>query len=99
MLHDLDAEYVRRKVGLPAGGGESVEAKVMIGEVDLANALRSDVGNLGAVHNFVRFVLHELLPGLSRVVYLDVDIVVRGNVCDLFDTPLLTENGEMGTIA
>lgn len=98
-LHDLDADYVRRQVGLPVGSNDPAEQRVMIGEVDLANALRSDVGNLGAVHNFVRFVLHELLPDLARVVYLDVDIVVRGDVCELFDTPLLTENGEMGTIA
>eukprot|EP00928_Gymnodinium_smaydae_P000163 TRINITY_DN10056_c0_g1_i2.p1 TRINITY_DN10056_c0_g1~~TRINITY_DN10056_c0_g1_i2.p1 ORF type:complete len:797 (-),score=143.12 TRINITY_DN10056_c0_g1_i2:99-2489(-) len=75
---------------------------VELGDAEIRGALKSDTGNLGAVHNFVRFVLHSLLPALPRVVYLDVDLVVRGDLTQLYDTPLLAAspgNGSAATIA
>ena len=35
-----------------------------------------------------RFLLFDLLPGLDRLLYLDVDMIALGDVCDLFDTDL-----------
>jgi len=36
-----------------------------------------------------RLSLPEMLPGLSRLIYLDVDVVVQADLGELFDTPLL----------
>lgn len=105
LLHCLNATRVWEQVGLPsaASAASSVAARgngsaVGGDEID-AGALASDTGNLGAVHNFARFVLHELLPGLPRVVYLDVDIVVRGDLTELYNAPLTLPGGDVGTIA
>ncbi|WP_198586184.1 DUF4422 domain-containing protein [Roseovarius salinarum] len=35
-----------------------------------------------------RFLLFELLPRLDRLLYLDVDIIVRGDVAEIFDTDI-----------
>ncbi|CAJ1329955.1 unnamed protein product, partial [Effrenium voratum] len=95
LIHRLDPEQVWTEVGL----NSSRSGAVMLGETDLSHSLRSDTGNLGAAHNFARFLLHQLLPGLSRVVYLDVDVVVKGDLTELFDTPMRTEKGAHGTVA
>ena len=65
----------------------------MLGETDLSLPFRSDTGNLAAVHNFARFSLHLLLPELSRVVYLDEDVVVRGDLVELYETDMGREGG------
>ncbi len=33
-----------------------------------------------------RFLLLDLLPGLDRLIYLDVDVILRADICKLFDT-------------
>lgn len=35
-----------------------------------------------------RFLLLDLLPGLERLVYLDVDVILRADICALFDTEI-----------
>lgn len=35
-----------------------------------------------------RFLLFDLLPSLDRLLYVDVDMIFRGDVCDIFDTPM-----------
>ena len=35
-----------------------------------------------------RFLLFELLPGLDRLLYLDVDMIVLGDICELYDTDM-----------
>lgn len=52
--------------------------------------------NLSSPHNFVRFYLPTLLPErLRKVIWLDADVVVRADVCQLFDAALLTERYEV----
>ncbi|OLQ14830.1 Galacturonosyltransferase 8 [Symbiodinium microadriaticum] len=101
ILHGLDSDHIWAEVGMnstsrPANHSASA---IMLGETDLSNSLRSDTGNLGAVHNFARFSLHTLLPGLSRVVYLDVDVVVKGDLAGLYNVNMSTVNGAPGTVA
>lgn len=43
-----------------------------------------DTGTLHALHNYVRFFLHLLLPNLHKVLYLDVDIVVKRDLRELW---------------
>ena len=43
-----------------------------------------NVGNLKSLGNFARFFFHELFPGLSKVLYLDADTVVQGDVTELW---------------
>lgn len=95
LIHSLDPETIWREVCL----NSSRPGAVMLGETDLSNSLRSDTGNLGAVHNFARFSLHQLLPHLSRVVYLDEDVVVKGDLLELFHVSMSTDNGAPGTVA
>ncbi|CAE8618969.1 unnamed protein product, partial [Polarella glacialis] len=101
LVHALNASRVWSEAGLkePASDGTPQPGDVMLGESDLSLALRSDTGNLGAVHNFARFSLHNLLPGLARVIYLDVDVVVKGDLGELFDVPLRTVAGAPGMVA
>eukprot|EP00929_Paragymnodinium_shiwhaense_P013298 TRINITY_DN121163_c0_g1_i1.p1 TRINITY_DN121163_c0_g1~~TRINITY_DN121163_c0_g1_i1.p1 ORF type:complete len:761 (+),score=138.39 TRINITY_DN121163_c0_g1_i1:142-2424(+) len=92
LVHLLQPNKVWQQVGLPAAprvasmSADGVPDSVDLGDAHTRGALLSDTGNLGAVHNFVRFVLHDLLPALPRVVYLDVDVVVRGDLTELYDT-------------
>eukprot|EP01134_Creolimax_fragrantissima_P007879 CFRG7879T1 len=45
---------------------------------------QNTVGNLSSALNYARFYLAKLLPNdVKRVIYLDVDIIVQGNLADL----------------
>ena len=46
------------------------------------------VGNLASPANFARFYLHDLLPALKRVIYIDADMIVQGDVSLLWNAPL-----------
>ncbi|HEM6340848.1 TPA: SP_1767 family glycosyltransferase [Streptococcus suis] len=48
------------------------------------------------IESFSRFLLPELLADLDRILYLDVDILVHGNLIELFQTDL--EEYELGAI-
>ncbi|WP_408564442.1 glycosyltransferase [Streptococcus suis] len=48
------------------------------------------------IESFSRFLLPELLADLDRILYLDVDILVHGNLMELFQTDL--EEYELGAI-
>jgi len=47
----------------------------------------TEAGDLNTPHNFVRFRLAQWIPPevTPRLVYLDTDVVVRGDVCELYD--------------
>jgi hypothetical protein len=48
--------------------------------------------NLTAPHNFIRFYLHQLLPpSVTKVVYVDADTIVRGDLGLLYDNVLLDD--------
>lgn len=52
--------------------------------------------NLSSPHNFVRFYLPTLLPQqMRKVIWLDADVVVRADICQLFDAALLTDRYEV----
>ena len=53
----------------------------------------SVVGNLASPANYVRFFIHELFPALSRIVYVDVDVVFQADVRELWD--LAAEGGKV----
>jgi len=57
--------------------------------------MKFDTGNLDAPNNYVRFHLHELLPEVDRIVYLDSDLVVLGDVAEL----LQSMDGSNATVA
>lgn len=37
---------------------------------------------------YSRFLLFSLLPGLDRILYLDTDMIINADVCDLYDTDI-----------
>ncbi|CAE7665652.1 GLT8D2, partial [Symbiodinium sp. CCMP2456] len=45
-----------------------------------------EAGDLNAPHNFVRFHLGKWIPYAQRIVYLDTDVIVKGDVCELHDS-------------
>ncbi|QQA45094.1 DUF4422 domain-containing protein [Pelagovum pacificum] len=47
---------------------------------------RAVAGQTNASYN--RFLLFDLLPGLDRLLYLDVDMILRGDVARIFDAEL-----------
>ena len=52
----------------------------------LSDAARSELGDLSAPHNYVRFLLPARLPAtVDRVAYLDSDVIVRSDIAELFD--------------
>lgn len=48
------------------------------------------------LESFCRFLLPDLLPGVERILYLDVDILVKGSLVPLFDLDL--EGKELGAV-
>ncbi|KNC75462.1 hypothetical protein SARC_12013 [Sphaeroforma arctica JP610] len=63
---------------------------------------QNKVGNLASALNYARFYLADLLPGsVRRVIYLDVDIVVQGNLFELeqFTSNAFQEDDEMVIMA
>jgi lipopolysaccharide biosynthesis glycosyltransferase len=46
------------------------------------------VGNLASLGNFARFYFHRLFPDLTRGIYLDSDIIVKGDIFQFWDTLL-----------
>eukprot|EP00397_Hematodinium_sp_SG-2012_P039084 GEMP01042615.1.p1 GENE.GEMP01042615.1~~GEMP01042615.1.p1 ORF type:complete len:384 (+),score=84.11 GEMP01042615.1:311-1462(+) len=55
-------------------------------------AFAKDTGNLRVPHNFIRFYLYKLIHA-DKVIYLDVDIVVQGDITELWDDAELEESG------
>ena len=43
-----------------------------------------EVGNLSSLANFGRFFFHELFPQLERALYLDADVIVKGDIAELW---------------
>ena len=41
-----------------------------------------------SVETYYRFLIQEVLPGYDKVLYLDSDLIVRGDAAELFDTEL-----------
>lgn len=48
------------------------------------------------LESFCRFLLPDLLPGVDRILYLDVDILVKGSLLPLFDLDL--QGKELGAV-
>lgn len=48
------------------------------------------------LESFCRFLLPDLLPGVDRILYLDVDILVKGSLTPLFDLDL--KGKELGAV-
>ncbi|HEM6156844.1 TPA: SP_1767 family glycosyltransferase [Streptococcus suis] len=85
------------------------EVRVHILYKEIAQSILQDLDNLAQqtpnleLHfhlledqQFSRFLLPELLADLDRILYLDVDILVHGNLMELFQTDL--EEYELGAI-
>ena len=41
-----------------------------------------------SVETYYRFLIQDVMPGYDKVLYLDSDLIVRGDVAELFDTEL-----------
>ena len=50
--------------------------------------VKTQLTNLESPLNFARFYLHRLLPGVAKVLYLDADVIVQGDVAELLDRSL-----------
>ena len=51
----------------------------------------SDVGHLASLGNFARFYFHQLFPELSHAIYLDIDVIVKGDVVEIWNQLVATE--------
>ncbi|CAE7234156.1 GLT8D1, partial [Symbiodinium pilosum] len=73
-------------------GGVAVRLHIFTKSEVLSDALAVDAGvtveagDLNAPHNFVRFYLAKWIPYAKRIVYLDTDVIVKGDVCELHDS-------------
>ena len=54
---------------------------VMFSDIDLS-------ANHVSKETFFRFLLPEIIPAVDRVLYLDVDLVVRSDIAEIYATPL-----------
>ena len=50
--------------------------------------VKTQLTNLESPLNFARFYLHRLLPRVPKVLYLDADVIVQGDVAALLDGAL-----------
>ncbi|CAE7027575.1 GATL9, partial [Symbiodinium sp. CCMP2592] len=62
------------------------ESEVLSDEMAVDAGVTVEAGDLNAPHNFVRFHLGKWIPYAQRIVYLDTDVIVKGDVCDLHDS-------------
>lgn len=58
-----------------------------VGEILGAYDLRTNNEHI-SVETYYRFLIQEVLPGYDKVLYLDSDLIVRGDAAELFDTEL-----------
>ena len=50
---------------------------------------------LASPHNYLRFFLHELLPDIDKILYLDTDVVVLADVAELSKNILLVTSQQL----
>ena len=50
--------------------------------------VQSKLTNLESPLNFARFYMHRLFPTLRKVLYVDADVIVQGDVAELYDSSL-----------
>jgi lipopolysaccharide biosynthesis glycosyltransferase len=48
-------------------------------------------GRLNNVLNYARFYLHQALPDLDKIIYLDADVIVQGNIAELWSIAKLDQ--------
>eukprot|EP00434_Breviolum_minutum_P023601 symbB.v1.2.020819.t1/scaffold1764.1/size104347/1 len=60
------------------------EAEVLSAELVVDASITVETGDLNAPHNFVRFYLGRWIKA-PRIIYLDTDVIVKGDVCELHD--------------
>ena len=41
--------------------------------------------------NYARFYLHQALPDLDKMIYLDTDVIVQGNIAELWSIAKLDQ--------
>lgn len=68
----------------------AARARVPVSFVDLRNALDADLPETGYLTRaaFGRLIAPQLRPDAHRVVYLDADVLVRGDIRELFELGL-----------
>lgn len=67
---------------------DMVEVDIIVQDADRFSRLHKTVKCNASQAALLKFVLPELLPDLDRVLYLDGDILVRGDLTELYNTEL-----------
>jgi lipopolysaccharide biosynthesis glycosyltransferase len=74
--------------GLAAAEDSGVEIVGFDGQLVPLLKVQTKLTNLESPLNFARFYMHRLFPSIHKVVYLDADVIVRGDIAELFDGSL-----------
>jgi lipopolysaccharide biosynthesis glycosyltransferase len=61
-----------------------LETNLLAGKIHVP-AKHEVFGNLSSLANFARFFVHDLFPAVKKALYLDTDIIVKGDVADLWE--------------
>eukprot|EP00913_Durusdinium_trenchii_P021812 g20494.t1 len=75
---DAGGEYDFRIDGVGVQIHIFTESEVLTDDLVVDAGVTLETGDLNAPHNFVRFYL-------AKIVYLDTDVIVKGDVCELHD--------------
>lgn len=87
LLQSDVGDFARDLLGEVVGAFENVKLHIISADPGFDNAYRSPSrAPSNATYN--RFSLFELLPTLDRLLYVDVDMIFRGDVCEIFDADL-----------
>ncbi|CAD7937568.1 unnamed protein product [Amoebophrya sp. A25] len=98
LLHRLDEEMVGGLLG-PQGGDQKKRFRVGASDFDVSKGFLRDTGNLSALHNYVRFFLHRLLPrSIRHVLYFDVDILIGKDPRQLWEEYMPTLENSRATV-
>ncbi|CAK8987748.1 Probable galacturonosyltransferase-like 10 (Galactinol synthase 8) (AtGolS8) (GolS-8) [Durusdinium trenchii] len=81
---DAGGEYDFRIDGVGVQIHIFTESEVLTDDLVVDAGVTLETGDLNAPHNFVRFYLAKWISA-SRIVYLDTDVIVKGDVCELHD--------------
>lgn len=65
---------------------------IMTSYFGVEDSVTLETGNLNAPHNYIRFHLANWIPpgAVPKLIYLDTDVIVLGDVCELHDTSFHT---------
>ena len=88
LTSNISWEHQELMRGCLVGGADNVSLRFHdVSSVMCEYDLATNNAHIG-IETYYRFIIQRVMPGYEKVLYLDSDLVVEGDVAELFDTEL-----------